>query len=232
MKSLFVTMTGKEKRAGWCLLGLGVFLVLGFKTAEISEFFSLILLETILFTGVLIFFKDFLRESMEVPFTGFGKILKTALLGLIATQLAVLLTNDLAFFYLPRYFSYDETGPHFLSAQQEFLSAALSVNGPITAVVWIFLLPVVTEVLHRGLIFGSLPFKSRTISCLLGTLIFAALRTVFLVNSQDTVYAVLNFLQFLPIGIFFTWIYSATETIFTPILAHMLLNAVSIYTMR
>ena len=232
MKQLFVTMTGKEKRAGFCLLGLGLLLAMILKKIGISEFFFLILIENLMFAGVLVLFKDFLLESLQVPFTGFGKIVKMALLGCIAVQLATLLTNDLAFFYLPRYFFYDDTGPHFLSAQSGFLSAAMDVHFPLTAVCWIFLLPVVTEVFHRGLIFGNLPFKSRTVACLTGTLLFAVLRTLFLANPQDPLYNLLNFLQYIPMGLVFTWIYCGTETIVTPILAHMMLNAVSVFLMR
>lgn len=232
MKRLFVTMTVKEKRGGLCLLGTGVLLPLVLKLAGVSEFLLLMLTESLLFSGVLVVFKDFLMESLQVPFTGFGNILKMALLGWIAVSLATLLTNDLVFFYMPRYFFYDETGPHFLSAQREFLAAALEFNFPLTAACWIILLPVITEVFHRGLIFGNLPFKSRTVACLVGTLLFALLRTLFLANPQDPIYNVLNFLQFVPMGLVFTWVYCGTETIVTPILAHMMLNAVSIFNMR
>ena len=232
MKSLFVSMTRREMRMGFCLFGTGVLLAVLLRFAGIGSFSSLLLLGSLLFSGVLLIFPRFLRESAQVPFTSFGSILKMALLGLIAAQLTTLLTNDLFYFFFPKYFFYDDTGPHFISAHKELLAAVWQQNGPVTLIFAVFLMPVVTEILHRGLIFGSLPFKSRTIACFVGTLIFAALRTCFLPGQQETAYIVISFLQYIPMGIFFTWIYSGTETILTPILAHILLNAVCIFTMR
>ena len=232
MNILFLSMTRREKYAGWVLGTVGLLTVLLLRMWKIPSATALCVLTGLLFFAVLWIFRRFLEESFQIPFTGFGKILKTALLGLMAAQLFTLLMNDLLYFFFPKYFSYGDTGPQFIHPQRLLLAEAMHSNGPVTWICTVLLLPVVTEVFHRGLLFGSVKCRSRSAACLISTSLIAFLRICFLPQPLDPIYTVICFLQYIPMGIFFTWIYTSTETILTPILAHMLLNAVSITTMR
>ena len=229
---LFVSMNRREKCLGWITLAAGILLSALFRLLDVRPALSIPVLSVLLFGAVLLVFHRFLKEALQVPFTDWRRIVRSALLGLIAAQLVTLLINDLFYFFFPRFYFYDDTGPHFVNAQRELLSAAMADAPVLTCICAVFLLPAVTEILHRGLIFTSIPIQSRAIACLVSTMLFAALRTFFLPGQYETAYVIISFVQYIPMGIFFTWIYTATETIFTPILAHMVLNAVSIFTMR
>ena len=229
MHLLYVSMTRKEQNMGLVLLVLMLLsMLLPVRTAPLGEF----LFNGGYFLAAFVIFRHFLRSSLEVPLTPFATILKFALLGYGLAFLANLLTNDLFFYFLPNHFYYDETGPHFYNVCKVALESLARENFPLTAVAVILFVPVVEELLYRGVVFGSLVQKNLPLAYVISTIAYCLVLTVPVLGQYRTDYVILSFIQYLPINLMFCWIYTRSETILTPILAHMIMNAVSVFAMR
>lgn len=229
MHLLYLPMNRREKLAGILWLAAAVLSsVLPLRSDAHRE----LLFHAVQVLAAVLIFHRFLGASLSVPLTTPLTIVKFALLGLILAQLANLLTNDLIFYFLPNYFGYSETGPYFLNAQKELLRSYAAENFPLTLVGIVFFVPVWEELLHRGLVFGSLVQKNIALAYIAAVLLYAVIPIIPLFGAYRVDYILLSFLQYIPISLMFCWIYTRTETILTPMLAHMLMNAVSIFTLR
>ena len=90
--------------------------------------------------------------------------------------------------------------------------------------------PFVEEVLFRGLVFGCLKEKSRIFAYILSCALFAFLHVwTAAVSNWDLGYLILM-LQYLVPGLVFAWAYEHSGTLWTSILLHMLVNALSLFT--
>ena len=230
MHLLYIPMHKKEQRFGFAWLGLMLISIL--LTPVRSSAFREFLFWGGNFTAAVLIFRQFLKSSFQVPLTPFGTVAKFALLGYGLAFLANLLTNDLIFYFLPRHFYYDETGPHFENVCKVAMEAFARENFPLTALSMILFVPLVEEIIHRGLIFGSLVQKNLPLAYLLSTVLYCLVLTIPLWRQYSVDYLILSFLQYIPINLMLCWIYTRTETLLTPILAHMVMNGVSIFTLR
>lgn len=88
--------------------------------------------------------------------------------------------------------------------------------------------PVAEEVLHRGLVFGSLAQKNVPIAYILSVLLFAAIHVVQYVGLYSPGYMLLALVQYLPAGLVFAWAYHSSGCILTPMLIHAANNAIAI----
>lgn len=230
MHLLYIPMTRKEQNMGLGLLAvmLGTILLLPPRTAPLGEFCHW----GLFFTAVLIVFHRFLAASAQVPLTPILTVAKFSLLGYALAFLANLLTNDLIYYFLPKYFYYNETGPHFTNLCKIHIGTLATANFPLTAVTVILFVPVVEEVLYRGLVFGNLLRKNLPLAYVISTLLYCLVLILPILRNASADYIILSFIQYIPINLMFCWIYTRTETILTPILAHMVMNAVSILTLR
>ena len=230
MHLLYVSMTRKEQNMGLGLLVLMFLSILIFpaRTAPLEAF----LFYGGYFLAVLVIFRQFLRSSLEVPLIPFATVLKFTLLGYALAFLANLLTNDLIYYFLPKYFYYNETGPHFVNLCKIHMGALASVNFPLTAVVVVLFVPLVEELLYLGVVFGNLLQKNHPLAYVISTLLYCLVLTAPILGQYPADYVILSFIQYIPINLMFCWIYTRTETVLTPILAHMVMNGISIFTMR
>ena len=102
--------------------------------------------------------------------------------------------------------------------------------GGVTALIVVLLAPFVEEVLFRGLVFGCLKEKSRIFAYILSCALFAFLHVwTAAVSNWDLGYLILM-LQYLVPGLVFAWAYEHSGTLWTSILLHMLVNALSLFT--
>ena len=230
MHLMYISMSRKEQRSGLCLLIMMLVTVLVFPLRpSVSAEFAF---WGICFAGALFIFRRFLIASAQIPLTPAFTVLKFSLLGYILAFLANLLTNDLIFYFLPRHFYYNETGPHFLNICKEQLAGFASENFLLATGFTILFVPVVEELLYRGLLFGTLVRKNLPLAYLVSTIVYSMILIVPVWESASMDYLLLCFIQYLPVNLMFCWIYTRTETILTPILAHIIMNAVSILTLR
>ena len=96
-----------------------------------------------------------------------------------------------------------------------------------TVLIVVFLAPFVEEVLFRGLVFGNLRGKSRTVAYLVSCLLFALLHVwQFAVVNRDLAYFLLM-VQYLVPGLVLAWVYDHSGTLWTSIGLHAAANALS-----
>ncbi len=226
MNLLYVTMNPKEKLGGLCLLAL--FLpVLPFLSASRS----FLLFTLMLFVLSVWVFRRFLLESLRIPLVTPWQILGKAALAAMISQLSRVLTNDLIYYFLPNYFLYTDLGPLFYNGAWEWAVPLVRETALPAFLSLVLLLPVIEELLFRGLIFAHFYRHSPLAGFLLTLLIYTALR-LLPVLGRDPLYLGVCALQYIPMTIYLSWVYVRSDTIAAPIAAHMLINAVSLYILR
>ena len=231
MNILYVSMNRQEKCLGWlCLIGYTLVLPLlfGLWNSALSVFLE----ATVSCTAVVLIFRSFLRNSLQVPLTTPAQIILKAALGLIASYVATLCMNDLFFFYLPDFFIYTDFGPMYYNTNEAAFAALVQENFLLTGLAFVVLMPIVEEILFRGLLFGSIFCRSRILAYVVSVGVFAFLPAAGLIGHYPALYIVLIILQYVPLGLILGWVYTSTETILTPILLRMVLHAFAICSMR
>ena len=109
--------------------------------------------------------------------------------------------------------------------------AAQVASAPrMTALIVVLLAPFVEEVLFRGLVFGCLKDRSRIFAYLLSCALFALLHVWNAAVSQWDLGYLILMLQYLVPGLVFAWAYEHSGTLWTSILLHALVNALSLLT--
>ncbi len=110
------------------------------------------------------------------------------------------------------------------------ISAQIDDAPRTTLLIVILLAPFVEEVLFRGLVFGNLKGKSRTLAYLVSCALFALLHVwQFAIVEQDVTYFLLM-LQYLVPGLVLAWVYDHTGTLWTAIGLHAIANALAVWT--
>ena len=174
------------------------------------------------FAAILPIFRRFLlqslKDALKVPFP----TIWLALLGYLGnTALSEILTVLLLVLF-PRFANINDLNIA-LMLQEDFSLIAFGI---------VVLVPVVEETLFRGMIFRNLYDRSRVGAYLMSMCAFAAIHVVGYVGSVEPVYIVLSFLQYLPAGYCLCFAYRRSGTIISPILMHMIVNAVAAFSMR
>lgn len=221
-KSL-VAMTDREQMAGWVFFLL-YFTIFPFLTAWVSrlliEKWDIMLEDTtisilyylLLLLIALILFHRFLRISFSVFLQRIAANLKVICLGLVLYLGLSVLVSPL-------------TGM-WEDPNQLALSAQLTLAPDAALLITLVLMPIVTEILFRGLVFGSLAHKSRIVGYVASVLLFALLNVwqhIFITG--DWGYLILMFKYMVP-GIVLVWSYERSGTVWTPIVLHAGINGV------
>lgn len=226
MHLLYVTLNPREKLGGLIILTLFL-LPLPF----LWESLLILPFTLILFSLSVWIFRRFLLESFQVPLVTPGQILVKALLAAIISQLSTLLTNDLIFYFLPNYFLYTDLGPLFYNTVWESVVPLAQQSTILSALCLVVSLPVIEELLFRGLLFGALYRRSPLAGFLLTLVLYSFIR-LLPVLGEDPLYLGVCALQYIPMTIYLSWVYVRSDTIAAPMLAHMLMNAVNLYILR
>lgn len=229
MNLLYITMDLREARLGIVLLFLYFAMLILFSGMGSIAFFLCCLIWTVL-AGV--FFRRFIRDSFQVPQVTAGQIIWKAILGAMISQLSQLLTNDLIFYFIPTFFTYTDVGPQLNLVIHDTVSRMAQEQYLLTAISAVILLPVVEELLFRGLLFGRLYRHSRLAAFLVTLTLFTLVRVVPLMGHHSALYLVVCAIQYVPMTIYLSWVYTNSETVLTPMLAHMIINGVSFSMLR
>ena len=231
----YIPMTQRETALGWCWFFLQALVlpVLVSVIPGLSPAISNFLFYVINFATVLILFHRFLRESAwDLP-GRIGGILWKAALALVLNIVATTVMNDLIWFYMPQYYIYTDMGPAFYNINDQIIAQMVQEHYVLMAIGSIVLVPVAEELLHRGVIFGSLWTKSPVIACIVSVLVFCAVHVIgYIGHINDSIYLVLSFVQYIPSSLFLIWLYVSTDSIYAPILMHMAYNAIGILSLR
>ena len=91
----------------------------------------------------------------------------------------------------------------------------------------VFLAPIVEEVLFRGVIFGAIRQKYRITAYIVSVLLFSIYHVwQYAIAYSDPAY-LLTMIYYVPVSIALAWCYDSTQSIWTPIFFHMIINAIS-----
>lgn len=229
MNSLYVTMSPRERRLGW--IWFSVFVLILTPLAILWPG-ALLIKFTLGCIAAALIFRGFLRDSLHVPLTTPGQIVLKVLLGLIVSTVVTVVMNDLFYFYLPEYFAYTDFGPMYYNVNEAAFAELAGKHFWLAAPAFVVLMPIGEEVLFWGLLFGSLYRRSRWLAHAVSVAVFAFLPAIGLLGHYPAFYIVMNFLQYVPLGLVLGWVYTSTETILTPIVLRMALHAIAICSMR
>ena len=159
-----------------------------------------------------------LKDALRVPFP-------TIWLALLGYMGNLALSEILAFFLMILV-------PDFANINDLNVALMLQEEFSLLAIGTVVLVPVVEETLFRGMIFRNLYDRSPAGAYLISMVAFAAIHVTGYVGSVEPVYILLSFLQYLPAGYCLCFAYRRSGTIISPILMHMIVNAVAVYSMR
>lgn len=147
---------------------------------------------------------NFLPENLLALITGFagGQLLKL-LFGLLPWPL-------------------EDPNPISWAEQYAYSPAA-------TILIVVILVPIVEEVLFRGLLFGSLRKQNRTMAWIASVVLFAVYSVwTFAVAYGDARYLILA-LQYLPMSLALTWCYDRGGSIWSAALLHAIFHAIVLF---
>ena len=176
-----------------------------------------VLYYALLFTLSLLLFWSFLKRDFQELLNWLPENLFGLVIGLLAAG---------GLHLLVRRFPFPVSDP--IAAQYAAEYAAAPVP---TLVLILLLIPLVEEVLFRGLVFGNLKDRSRTVAYLVSCLLFALLHVwQYAVESRDAAY-LLVMVRYLTPGVVLAWAYEHTGTLWASFGVHAAANALSVLTM-
>lgn len=120
--------------------------------------------------------------------------------------------------------------PWFHNANDTALTAMAGTDRFLTAICVCLLVPVVEELLFRGLLFGSLYKKQPVLAYLVSTLAFGLIH--ILGYRMGIAAGLLSLLQYLPAGLWLAWSCTKSGSIFSAITIHALINGAALYFAR
>ena len=176
----------------------------------------------VLFAVTIIIFHNFLGRTTRHFAENLGGACKTMVIGLIGlyglNELVYRLTNVMF--------------TNHTNLNDTTISAQIDDAPHMTLLIVVFLAPFVEEVLFRGLVFGNLKSKSRTVAYLVSCLLFALLHVwQFAVVNHDITYFWLM-VQYLGPGLVLAWAYDHSGTLWSSIGLHVAANALATWAMR
>ncbi len=198
------------------LLAFGV-LLLG---VEISGAWFNLLYYAINFTATLWIFRRFLLESLRSAKP--GRIVDNAAGLLVVYYLASFAIN----------YCIAVAQPDFFNVNDSAIAEEAKNNFLVTALGTIFLVPFAEELLFRGVLFGMLRRKSIVLAYALSAFLFALIHVMGYVGSYPIGTLLLCLLQYVPGGLCLAAAYERSDSIFCPILMHMVINTIGILAMR
>ena len=176
----------------------------------------------VLFAVTIIIFHNFLGRTTRHFAENLGGACRTIVVGLIGlyglNELVYRLTNVMF--------------TNHTNLNDTTISAQIDDAPHMTLLIVVFLAPFVEEVLFRGLVFGNLKSKSRTVAYLVSCLLFALLHVwQFAVVNHDITYFWLM-VQYLVPGLVLAWAYDHSGTLWSSIGLHVAANALATWAMR
>ncbi len=168
------------------------------------------------FICVTAIFHRYLIDSINIVLSRPIHVLSACLKGLVLYWVATILISMLVF----------HLDPHFSNVNDDQISLLTQQNDTLMLIGTVILAPVVEETLYRGVVFGQLYKKNRTIAYIVSVMVFACVHIIGYIGMCEPVRLLLCFLQYLPAGIVLAWTYVNADTIWAPVLIHMVVNLI------
>ena len=224
-----ISMTKREKTFGWIFLAMTP-LALPMLIVYLCQLLPLqpdqaqlnIVAFVTNFVLTILIFHRFLWKSIASGLSRPGRTLLWLGLGFaiyeLGNYLVYMLTTLLA--------------PEFSNANDANISAMLQEHFWPMAICIVILVPITEETLYRGLIFGSLRKRSRWLAYVVSTIAFSALHIVGYIGALHPFDLLVSFLQYLPGAAALALAYDKSESIWTSILIHSVINLLALTSMR
>lgn len=217
-------MTRGARVAGLIYLPVHMF-VLPLFLPLITVFFPDIMSDTwlnVLYYGISLVFVlavmwRFLRDSFDV-------LLDNKLRAVSSIFLAYLLDivlSTVALFIMQYLFAEVE------NPNNEFVNEMAESDFSIILALVVFIVPIVEEVLFRGVLFGGLRRKNRVLAYVVTVAVFALYHVWQYAIVYSDVSMLLYAIQYIPVGAALCWCYERSGSIWTPIVFHMFINLMS-----
>ena len=174
------------------------------------------------FIAVCLIFCGFLKRNLGIAKSNLMRTFLYILLGLAGYWASNLVLAELTTILMPDFSNVNDMNIAAISRDGYFLMALGTV----------LLVPTAEECLFRGLLFRGFYGKSRWAAYAISALCFSFIHIGGYLGSYDLPLLALCFVQYLPAGLILAWSYEKSNTIFTPILIHTVINAIGIYSMR
>ena len=219
--SIGPSLSTAEQVAGFCYLPCYLFLLsyaisycanlLGITLDAVSLNGCYFALNTIF---IWIIFHKFLLKSVGA--IRFWELVQAIILGFVMYYAGTRILNYvLAFLQLNISHFNDET-----------VAQLVSHNRIVTLVCTIAIAPLVEETLVRGLVFGSVRRKNRILAYVISILLFSFMHVWQYLSRHDLSAVVLAAIPYIPPSIALAWTYEKANTIWAPILLHMIINSI------
>ena len=229
MNKLSVTLSEKEKLLGWIyypiqLLILPLLLSVGniLAGSPMSESVLNFVYFASNFLFVLGIFFHLLKGNSEIAIRAPLKCISCALAGLVlnwglsyAVQILIVIVK-----------------PDFFNVNDASIGVPVQENFALTAIGTVLLVPIAEEALYRGLIFGTFYNRSRIAAYVISVSIFASVHVIGYVGMYQPLHLALCFMQYLPGAISLAWAYAKADSLWSPILMHMIINLIGVLSMR
>ena len=174
------------------------------------------------FLATLLIFRKFLSRNWGTAKNNLLRMGLYVLLGLFLYWASSLVMAEVTYYLMPDFVNINDMS-----------IAAMSQGGfLLTAIGTVILVPVAEECLFRGLLCRGMYSQSRWAAYAISSLCFCLPHVSAYIGSYDWAVLALCFIQYLPAGLILAWSYEKSNTIFTPILIHTIINAFGIYAMR
>lgn len=226
---LYISMSRSEKIWGWLYLAFSLIALSSLLTILNSKLASPMDEGTlnfafycINFLAVICIFSRFLRDSLVAAWRDLWNFIQAVVLGYVALWAATKAMD----------FAMSHLLPGFQNINDSSIIAMAKNGYTLTAIGVVILVPLVEEVLYRGLIFRNLYRSSQAAAYLVSMAAFAAIHVLGYIGSESVTTLVLCFLQYLPAGLCLAWTYTKADNIFAPIVVHAIVNAVAIGALR
>lgn len=178
--------------------------------------FSLIYYFLILCATILLFW-GFLRHSFDILLDWLPENLFACVVGLAGAG---------ALHVLVMLIPYPVENPNTLSYPEQFAMAPAA-----TVVVLVLLMPLMEEVLFRGLLFSSLRWYSRPLAyaaSILSYALFCVFQFILTPVGMDFRYLLLM-VQYLPMSIALTWCFDQGGSVWSAVALHMAINGAALF---
>jgi membrane protease YdiL (CAAX protease family) len=173
------------------------------------------------FICVTVIFHKYLIRSAKIAFFQPLNTLKAAGFGLLLYFISSYAMTALIFFI----------DPEFYNVNDNSIAGMLEQNYVLMSLGAIVLAPVTEEILYRGVVFGRIHHRWPIAAYVISVGFFSALHVIGYIGQYSPVQLLLCFIQYLPPSIILAWTYVKADTIWAPILVHIIINAIGMLAM-
>ena len=122
--------------------------------------------------------------------------------------------------------------PEFININDSTIIAMADADFLPIAICTTFFVPVAEELLFRGVLFAGFYRCSPVSGFLISTIVFSAIHIAAYIGSYPWYTLLLCFIQYIPPSLALGWAYAKSGSILSPMLMHIVINAIGIFVMR